>query len=52
MSDATFWTNLYLYDYEADFISNLTETDKSKTIKFKKASCFIDECNLNGSGEL
>ena len=42
-----FWTNLNLYDYEAEFVSNLTKTDKFTAIKFKNASrCIDDECKL------
>ena len=48
-----FWANLYLYGYEADFISNLIKTDKCRAIKFKKESCSIGyKCNLNYSGKL
>ena len=30
-----FWTDLYLYDYEDDFISNLIKTDKSRAINLR-----------------
>ena len=30
-------------DYEADFISNISETGKPRAIKFKRTSCFIDD---------
>lgn len=44
---------MYLHNFEGDFISNLTKTDKPRAIKFKKASFFIsNECNLNESGEM
>ena len=42
----------FLYDHEAHFISILTKSDKSRAIKFKNASRFIDEeCNSYDSGE-
>ena len=47
---APFWENLYLYDYEASFISNLIKTHKPRAIKFKNASRFFrDERNSNYS---
>ena len=49
---APFWANLYLYYYEAQFITNLISEDKIRARKFVNASRFIDdECNLNDSGE-
>ena len=48
---APFWANLYLYDYEVSFISNLIKTHKLRAIKFKNASRFFrDERNSNDSG--
>ena len=47
-----FFGQIYLYNYDAYFISNLIKTDKPRAIKLKNASRFIDdECNLNDSGE-
>ena len=49
---APFWANLHLYAYECRFITNLMKTDKSRAIKFKNSTRFIDDqCNLNDSGE-
>ena len=49
---APFWANLYLYDYESKFVTNLISVDKIRARKFVNASRFIDdECNLNDSGE-
>ena len=49
---APFWANLHLYSYECAFITNLMKTDKSRAMKFKFATRFIDdECNLNDGGE-
>ena len=43
-----FSANLYPFDYEAKFISNLIKTDKPRAIKFKNVCHFIDdEFNLN-----
>lgn len=47
-----FWVILCLYGYAADFIFNLIKIDKSRIIKFKNSSRFIDDgCNLNDFGE-
>ena len=47
-----FWTKLYLYGYEGDFISNLSKKNKSRAIRFKNISLFIDnKYNLYDSGE-
>ena len=47
-----FWENLFLCDYEVDFILSLIRTDKPRAIKFKNASRFIDDkCNLSDFGE-
>lgn len=52
MTQQYFLTYFYLYDYEADFISNLIKTDKRKAVQFKNVFRFIDdECDLNFSGE-
>ena len=49
---APFWANLYLYHYEAKFVTNLISVDKIRARKFCNASRFIDdECNLNDSSE-
>ena len=49
---APFWANLYLYYYEAKYVTSLISTDKRKALKYKNATRFIDdECNLNDSGE-
>ena len=41
------WAKLYLYQDEAYFISILTKINKTRAIKFKNASSFIDnEYNL------
>ena len=41
------WAKLCLYHDEAYFISILTKINKTRAIKFKNASCFIDnEYNL------
>ena len=34
ISPTPFWTNLYLYDYETDFIPSQIKTDRTKMIKF------------------
>lgn len=50
---AQFWVNLYLYDYESDYISNLIKSDKSRAFKFMNISRFTcDEYNLNDSSDL
>ena len=49
---APFWANLYLYDYEYEFIKHLIHTDKIKARKFLHSVRFIDDqCNLNDSNE-
>ena len=46
-----FWTDLSLYDYDADFISNLIKTHRPTAINFKNSTRYIhNECNLNDSG--
>ena len=49
---APFWANLYLYHYQARFVTNLMSEDKIRARKFTNATRFIDdECNLNDKGE-
>lgn len=49
---APFWANLYLYDYECEFITEMMKSNKPRAHKFRHATRFIDdECNLNDGGE-
>ena len=53
---APFWANIYLYNYEAKYITDLTKSNNSanKIIarKFHATSRFIDDlCALNDGGE-
>ena len=49
---APFWANLYLYKYESDHVTKLIKSDKTRALKYRHATRFIDdECNLNDSGE-
>ena len=40
---APFWANLYLHDFDADFISSLIETDEPRAIKLKNSSHFVND---------
>ena len=47
-----FWTNLFLYFYEEEYISSLISSDKIKARHFRTTKCFIDNlCALNDGGE-
>ena len=52
INPASFWANIYLHRYEVKYIMNLIGLDRSRALKFRNASRFIDdECNLNDDGE-
>ena len=49
---APFWANLFLYAYEASYISELIDLDKVKARHFHSTKRFIDDlCALNDGGE-
>ena len=48
---APFWANLFLYTYEAEYITTLTRTDKAKAAHFHATQRFIDDlCAANDGG--
>ena len=49
---APFWANLFLYVYECNYMSNLVQTDRSKSRLFFLIRRFIDDlCAINDDGE-
>ena len=49
---APFWANLFLYAYEASYMSELIDLDKVKARHFHSTKRFIDDlCALNDGGE-
>ena len=49
---APFWTNLYLYNYESKYKTNLIIVNKLRGRWFHSKSRFIDDlCALNDGGE-
>ena len=49
---APFWANLYLYNYESKYITNLIRTNKLRGRRFHSTFRFIDDlCALNNGGE-
>ena len=49
---APFWTNLFLYSYEAEYMSSLISSDKVKARHFHSAKHFIDDLSaINDGGE-
>ena len=49
---APFWANLYLYEFEKEYITSLIATDKQKAFRFHGVFRFIDDlCAINDSDE-
>ena len=49
---APFWANLYLYEFEKEYITSLIATDKRKAFKFHGIFRLIDDlCAINDSDE-
>ena len=49
---APFWSNLYLYNYESKYITNLIRTNKLRGRRFLSTFRLIDNiCALNDSCE-
>ena len=49
---APFWANLYLYNYEENFISDMIQSDKVRARHFHACMRFIDDLlGLNDGGE-
>lgn len=49
---APFWTNLYLYNYESKYLTNLIRINKLRGRRFQSSFRFTDDlCTLNNGGE-
>ena len=50
--DIPMWTNLYLYNYESKYLTNLIRINKLRGRRFQSSFRFTDDlCTLNNGGE-